>query len=676
MISATRMRRPTPRRGSASALIALLVILVSLAIPRSALAWVEVHVAADDIRVQVNRDGSARVEHRIKLKISGAPLKAFDIKGVDGDALPDPDGYVAPLRDASRTSLEDATPVSLELLPPDRRERTIEGETPLPVLRVRFDEEKGLKRGVYLLFIRYKTELAGRGLLKIDGAMGNVRWTSPVWEDGIDSARATFDIPSAPTAPSVDETAGAARDDESAAGPPMFISNVRRGPERDEIELLRTYAPKGEAITWPIRVDARALRAAPPKVESRPSLSLPSSASLGIAEGGRATFVFGGAVGLFLFYSLLVALKAREVTRAAKAAGTEPRPLVPVPIFVRSAGAGLALVSGVALELTMKSGTAGAALVALAAALAAHRTPQWTHASALRGRGRWLPVAAREAFRPPPRPTGAYLDVSTRAGKVFLLFLLACVGGLSAYLMREHPYYAYLVALDATALLAVFCTGRLAELPPDPAAAPARLLGDIGRRVERLMRPDRGEEVRAIGRIRVPDGSPDADELRLGLVPKAPVPGFVGLEVGVVYVPGAGGAIAMPEILLRVTGGSACEAAVMSLAAHGRKVRGRKAEERVIAFTPRLPTARMTASIAAALVRAVLVKAPAAAKSAKGSSMKDRKGKAATVGNAGRERAPSAVSAPSRRAASAASMTPKPAKVSERPAMGAGKEGP
>lgn len=609
MLRATSKRSPPGRPGPA--LAAIVALFSALALPSLARAWVEAHVASDDIRVQIDRGGSARIEHKITLKVSGGPLKSFDIRGVDGDALPDPDGYIAPLREATGSSLESAVPLSLELLPSDRINTRDDGSPPVPVLRVRFDDEKGIRRGVYVLLVRYRTELLNRGLIKFDGAMGRVQWTSPIWEDGFDSARTTFELPSAPTPPSVDERARPAIDEGGVAEPSMFLSNVRRGSERDEIELLRTYAASGEPITWMIRVDGRALRAAPPKAAPPPSLSLPRGGAFAIVEDGRSAIAFAGAIGLFLLFSVLVALKSIEVTKSTREAGTTPRPFIPAPIFVRAAGAGVALVSGVALQLTMKTGTAGALLCVLAAALAAYKTPKWGRTAHLRGRGRWLPVAEREAFRVAPRLKGAYLDVSTRAGKALLSLTLAGIGAAVALLYRDHPYHATLLALDATPFLAIFCTGRLKELPPDPASAPARLLADIARRARKFMRKDRGEELRAVGRIHVPDGSPDADELRLGLIPKTSLSGFIGLEVGVVYVPGAGGAIEMPEILLRVTSGSPCEAAVLALAKHGRATRGRRPDERVILFTPRLPTANMTARIAAALARAVMVKAAA-----------------------------------------------------------------
>ena len=77
-----------------------------------ALAWVDVHVAGDDVRVDVNKDGSARVEHKVTLRVSGGPLKSIDLKGIDADAVPEPDGYVVPARDAATNSLASASPVS------------------------------------------------------------------------------------------------------------------------------------------------------------------------------------------------------------------------------------------------------------------------------------------------------------------------------------------------------------------------------------------------------------------------------------------------------------------------------------------------------------------------------------------------------------------------------------
>ncbi|WP_148314247.1 hypothetical protein [Sorangium cellulosum] len=586
------------RRPGPALLLPLLAALVSIAFALPARAWVEVHVAGDDVRLAIDRAGAATVEHKVTLKISGGPLRALDIQGVDPDAELDPGSYAAPLKAAEAGSLASATPVALELLPPDLRPRE-DGSRRPAALRARFDG-RGLSRGVFVLFFRYRTDLMKRGLIRLDGPSARIAWTGPLWDDGYDSARLTVAIPAAPDEPRVDEAPADAAGEPSADGAlaaPSTLSTLRRSVDKDELELLRPYTPKAEPIRWAIRADARAFQ--PEPTAARPgadALGRLSDAAAASPDRSRTLYLAAGAA-LFALYSALVALKAREHERLARAAGALPRPLVPIPLAPRAALAGLALVAGVALELLLRDGTAGAALVAAATALAAHRTPRPERAAAaLRRPGKWLPVAESEAFREPPRVRGVYLDVSTRAGKALLAALLAALGAGVYAAAGASPYHAHLLALDATALLAIFCTGRLAELPADPAARPVAFLRDVARRVRRSHKAPRpaakapasaaqgaaakaagaaakaagaaarASELRVVGRLRIPDGSPDADELRLGLSPRAALPGFVAIEVGVVYAPGAGGPIGLPEVLLRVAPGSPCERAVEGLA--------------------------------------------------------------------------------------------------------------
>lgn len=604
------------RRAGPALLRPLLAAVAVLALVHPAQAWVEPHIGGDDVRLSIDKAGAARVEHRITLKISGGPLRALDIRGVDPDAQPELDSYVVPLKAAQASSLASATPVAIELLPLDAHPRD-DGTPAPPTLRARFDG-KGLSRGVFVLFFRYRTNLAARGLVRSDGPVTRIAWTGPLWDDGYDSARLIVELPAAPGEPRLDEPVAGDTD----PAPPMTLSTLRRASDKDEIELLRPYAPKSEAMRWTVRADARAFRpeaAAPPPVAD--VVGGLEAAATPDPERTRTLYFAGGAA-LFALYSALVAAKGREHERLARAAGAVPRPLLPFPLGLRAAAAGLALVAGVALELLLKSGTAGAALVATATALAAHRTPRPVHAGhagrALRRPGKWLPVSESEAFREPLRPRGVYLDVSTRAGKALLVAGLAALGAGVYVVAGTSPYHAHLLALDVTALLAIFCTGRLAELPPDPAARPAGFLRDIARRVRRGMKdPD----LRIVGRLRIPHGSPDADELRLGLAPRSPLPGFVSIEVGVVYALGAGGAIGLPEILLRVQEGSPCDRAIARIARNGHSsARGRRPDERVLTFTPRLPNAQMTAAIAAALARAVATPPETAALKPKGSA--------------------------------------------------------
>ena len=64
----------------------------------------------------------------------------------------------------------------------------------------------------------------------------------------------------------------------------------------------------------------------------------------------------------------------------------------------------------------------------------------------------------------------------------------------------------------------------------------------------------------------------------------------------------------LPEVLLRFDEGSACDELVQGLEPFGRVQRGRRAEERVVSFCPKVPTAAVTAD----LVLAVLERTTAA----------------------------------------------------------------
>ena len=231
------------------------------------------------------------------------------------------------------------------------------------------------------------------------------------------------------------------------------------------------------------------------------------------------------------------------------------------------------------------------------------------------------------------RPSGTWLDTSTRAGAVVFALLVGAYGAGVAFLADTAPDHAYLVGLDVVALLALFGTGRVAELPPDPVAGRAPLLRAVAKRVRKLLPAVHTDAIRLVPRIRVPTGQVDADELRLALVPRTPLAGFVAIEVGVVLLPGVGTTLRMPEILVRFVAGSECERALTAAARHGRGMRGRRPDERVLLLTPRLPTARMTAAIVAALAMRVHDKArtarPEAAPAASASKKPKKAPKAA-----------------------------------------------
>jgi hypothetical protein len=589
------------RPGPAPALFSIaLACFVFLWGARPARAWVDVNVEGDDVHLTIEPSGAVRVEHRITLKIAGGPLRAIDMRGVDRDAVPEVDGYVVPQREAIAHSLASAVPIATEVMPPADRPDA-DGTPALPVLRIRFQNDRGLGRGVYVILVRYRSSLANR--IALDGAMARVSWRGPVWDDGLDSARVTFDFPAAPNEPRLDDgprpIGDAAPTAAGNAAAPITLSTLRRSVTRDTIELMRPYAPKGERITWAVRADARALRGALPD----PSRSAPPPVvEEGLTAPAQRALVLASAFAIFLVYALLVARKSSDVARSAEAAGAVARPLVPAPAVLRALLAGLALVGGLAVELVLHRATLGAVLVLAATIFAAHLPARWKPGARLRGPGRWLPVAEAEAFREPPRAPGGYLDASTRAGKIVLVLVLAAVAG-GVYLLSDiSPYQAQIVAFDTTAILAIFGTGLRSSLPPAAGSAPASLLRQVARRVRKAYRVD---PPRIVGRIRVPEGSAEPDELRLAIAPRAALPGFGTIEIGVVHVAGVGGSIALPEVLLRVADGSECDRALQTLTRHGRSMRGRKPGERVYLFTPRWPTARLTAALVTRLARAV-----------------------------------------------------------------------
>src|SRR4051812_46654098 len=100
-------------RAMSRALYAIALFVGLVAVPRRALAWVDLKVAGDDVHVTVERTGKARVEHRVTLLVSGGPLKKVQIKGVDADAQIEPDGYVILEKDAAK-GLSSAMPIAVE----------------------------------------------------------------------------------------------------------------------------------------------------------------------------------------------------------------------------------------------------------------------------------------------------------------------------------------------------------------------------------------------------------------------------------------------------------------------------------------------------------------------------------------------------------------------------------
>lgn len=560
----------------------LAVLLVSLAVwllASPAAAWIETRVLGDDVRIEVDRAGMATVEHAIGLQVRGGPLRSFDLLAADRDAVPLEDSTVA-----SAKAADSALPIPLSVT-----------QRPDGSLRVSIEHPRGLGSGQYLFRIRYRTNLVATSALERDGAMLRLAWAGPIWSEGLGNARTTFVLPPAPTAPRASGPEGedpALAEEAASAGTRSFLSELRRHPDRDEIELIRPHIARREQALWSIRFDPRALGevsdarlAPPPPPPAEPTLSerIVSLVPVGMA--------------LLLAFSILVAWKGQQVLRFATLAGVDPRPLVPLGLVQRSLLAGPVGAGGIILQGLLDQPVIGSVLLLGAVALTTYLTPRWKPRP--RGPGRWLPITDADAFTPPSPPKGLVLDFGTRAGRLaFSLCLVACAAASVLAWNFVSPYHGYLIAFDAALLVPLFGTGRLGQLPPDLATAPAKML----LRMARKLRDN--ELLRVVPSARLPQGSDRFDELRLLVVPRLPRRGFGAIEIGMAWARGAGGALALPQVIVRVVDGSPCHEALLRELGQVRWMRGRKPDERVAIVSPRLPTAAQTSALALRIAEA------------------------------------------------------------------------
>lgn len=585
--------RPTGVMRGRLASFLLACALLALAWP--ARAWSEHRITGDEVRLELSSVGVATIEHRLAVRLNGSePQRAIRLAGVDPDAAPLPNAYVVPAADALGSSLASAVPLKLTLIEPAP---AAEG-APLPddgrELELAIDDDKGILRGAYVFVFRYRTDLKARDLVRREGAMLFAEWRGPLLGAGLDNLRTVWRLPSAPTAPRAAEPV-----DEGDGDGTGFLSEVRRAADADEIELLRTYAPEGARVRWAVRADPRVVEGLAGPIDA----AVPTVVVLTpVKELVSAPMRRGLAVLFFLAVAGLVAAKLREVRRLAAAARATMPPVVSLPDWARVPLAAAAFVGGLALELVIDRPIEGALAMLLATTLVAHGVARIEPSAALRGPGRWLAVSEREALVDLPRPRGAWFDVGTRAGAGLFVLALAPFAVASLLLARRAPQQALLVGLDAVFVLALWGTGRMRGLPPDLAVEPAPFLKRL---VLALRKRKGGESLRLVPRVRVPLGEMDADELRLLVVPRLPLRGFTSIEVAMTYAVGFGARVGMPEVLLRVVAGSPCDQALASLSRRARITPGRKADERVLAFSPRLPTVSMTREIVMALAARV-----------------------------------------------------------------------
>ena len=548
------------------------VFAICLSTP-AAWGWVEGSIQSDVITVNVEPSGEATVSHEIVMRVKGGPLLGFDLEGVDSDAVPIPDATVSSTAPGSPAN----NPVPLLL---HKRE---DGG-----LRIEIDSPKGVRRGMYLFKLGYKTNLVDRNLVKPLGSLVEIRWVGPRFNDGLDSARVIFRLPPATTPPRLPVEDPDPGSGEEPAG--TFLSNLRRAHDKDELEVVRPHVAKGEPVEWRVLASASSFQAFAP--EKHPAVLDDPAAQPARAPGRRVLIGLLIAAVAFV-YAGLVGLKWRAVNKACELAGARPRALIPLSPVLRAVGAGTALAAAAGVGVLTAIPTLAGLFLVAAMAFAAQRSPALL--PQLRGPGQWLPLNDIEAFgAKEPRLPGRWFDVGALPG--FVLFV-AALGGFTFGAFKAlavSPYDAFLVLLAAACLLPIFCTGRARELPANLVVRPRKVLMWMASR----LRKDKGLKV--VPWARIPEGRSEPDELRLLVMPRAALAGLLAIEVGMEYEQGGGGPVALPCVIVRALDGSP------SYRALPRSVvwtRGRKPEERVAVIRLSLPTRAALFSLVERLVK-------------------------------------------------------------------------
>jgi hypothetical protein len=442
-------------------------------------------------------------------------------------------------------------------------------------VRITIDEPRALMRGNFTFDVRWHVDLVAARALSRDGATWRLVWSSPVATDGFDAAHTVLDFPASPDAPQPIVADTGAVDDGA-------VATLRREPGRDLLDLVRPHVARGESPVWTVRVDPRAL---PDVVDAR--LRPPAGAPVAEPDRVREASMAAGLAALALLFALCVGRKARVFATACLKRGATSRALLPVPDSARAAIAGIALASGVALELSGRA-TAGAACVAIATLAAALRAPAFRPAA--RGPGRWLALRPEEAFAAAP---------STWTGEALAaVLLLAGVTAVAVLGRRFDPEAPWLVALDASALVPLLVTGRASQLPPDGARTAAPWLA----RVFAALRKVPQLRVRPWARVPLEGDSPD--ELRLLVLPRAAVPGLLGIEIGLAWSATPVGWSGSPEVLARVLEGTPAAFRLAQELPAARLVPGRRPDERVARLLPIAPTRAAAAALARVLTEA------------------------------------------------------------------------
>lgn len=547
-------------RASTCLLWAVLALFVLF--PRAAGAWVETVVRSHEARVEVRRDGVAVVRHDLVLKIRGGPMKSIEIGGIGtiGDPLPD-----AIVRSAEQGSAG-AWPLSISSLEDGG-------------LRLKIGAERGLRGGTYQFAFAYQSDLKELGRIEaIEGGV-ELSFIGPRLSTGVDSAKVTFVVPRGAAAPRL------GRADETGAG--VLLSEVRRGAESDEVELVRAHLAIGEPAIWRIIVDPEAMSPslfAPTSdlVELRRAPKSTPSAS-GLLEGNATRRYLPLAILIGFVCGALVFLKARFILKAGRLSDVRVKPLLPGGPILRAAVVASTVSGGAILALLQRPWMAVAAL-SLACAAATHLLP--VRMVRPRGPGIWEIVELGGAPKERALP-GSMFEVRRLVGFfTFAGLTLAIVG--SAYrILPQSNYFALMILSLELVVIPLFFTGQLRDFPQLPLEQARPWLKFLRRGVDsRVAKLELWGRRSGVGEFAAsPATSPrDFDEARIRLILLEAPAGLRALEVS---LDEAAGAHVMPCVVIRALEDSP---AVRALPSDVPWQRGRSAEERVALLRPSAPT--------------------------------------------------------------------------------------
>lgn len=561
-----------PRRALLYFVLVISAVLALLSAPAHAGGWQEIHQAADDVRIAVSPDGKALVEHHLRFRIVAGRFKSFDVTGIDQAAQIITETLVLPVAGGE-------LPAKIEPNP----------KVPGALKITLTDAPKGVSRGSYVVDVKYKLDLVATKMLVNDGGMWRLAWTAPPAPEGRDTVRVVYQLPSAPTEPRI----------AAADGAGTFLPTLRRKPDGDELELVRPHVPRGEAVTWAVRVDPKAFAplAAAQHEEGKKLAETVGPAALAPEEPRPLPLyaaVLAVVAGLF---AAILRTKQSATATACSAIGVVARPLVPIPPSFAPFAYGAAVAAALALFLWAEP-LAGAAAVVGAMLLAAHRAPLGV--ARPRRPGSWRTVASSSVLLPPAEePTsGDLFDLGTRRGKLAALAVVAAVAGLAFALRLRVAGAVVAIPLTATALVPIFTTGVRAQLPLRPEGLAARVLRPVRDALARIV--DLGHvDLSCIARVR---DDARVDEVRLACAPSERIPGLRAIELGVATSRDLADRAAIPEVLVRYDDGSEAAAKIAGIAQGAKVVPGRSPDERVLRLAPNAPSSGETARLLARLL--------------------------------------------------------------------------